>query len=664
MAVTRTSTAAASRNTPTTPLSTSKTIQKGQNSRSITRKRKYDNATCSTSSVKRNMSPGIRLIGGRIYDSENGKTCHQCRQKTLDFSVSCRNFSGNKQCAFHYCHICLLNRYGEKAEEAAVLGCTWKCPSCRGVCNCSRCMKQRGCKPTGILLHTAKANGFSSVSEMLHLEEMKRPEKDEGASSKKRKATNEEPAASSKIGRRKSGLDGKENSICLHRSLKTEGNMKGSMTNKMAKTRKADGKDIFAKRKTKGDATLWKRIIGSTTTFKEADGKDHFARGKTKGDATLQKRIARSSANLREFPKGQEEVNVKADGNLKPNENISRQLSYFKDIDAKEPVNVRSFAAEKTVEDVQLSRKAAADVDVKVSNADIPLPQAAKLTKVANLDFDAEDIGHALQFLEFCEAFGQVLDLKKGQPEFLLQELTCCQNTHRRCDFSLERLHIKLLSMIQHDSENGCTSLKARGRKSWLEALVKQISGCPYISKEFILNCSHLSREGYEKLESSKKLKILTFLCDEALGTSQLRIWIDTKNFESVQERKKAKKMLLHQAKNAKMKLQDEVAKAILLRNGAPLSITEHQNLVSKIKVEICKPLQVVPQSSVVRSDPILSDADGRKFWKLKSHSGEMDVLLQDVSCRDQITTEENWFFYDVHQKADIEKYISSVKEA
>lgn len=51
--------------------------------------------------------------------------------------------------------------------------------------------KQRGCRPTGLLLPTAKANGFSSVSDMLHLKEIRKAEKDEGASSMKRKASNE-----------------------------------------------------------------------------------------------------------------------------------------------------------------------------------------------------------------------------------------------------------------------------------------------------------------------------------------------------------------------------------------------------------------------------------------------------------------------------------------
>ncbi|GAB2303362.1 hypothetical protein Dimus_037353 [Dionaea muscipula] len=115
---------------------------------------------------KRSKCPGIRVVGGRIYDSENGKTCHQCRQKTRDFTAECKYMKKSKPCTLKFCHKCLLNRYGESAEETVAL-VDWHCPKCRGICNCSFCMKKRGCEPTGILVRTAKATGFSSVSQML-----------------------------------------------------------------------------------------------------------------------------------------------------------------------------------------------------------------------------------------------------------------------------------------------------------------------------------------------------------------------------------------------------------------------------------------------------------------------------------------------------------------
>ncbi|XP_047319109.1 cell division cycle-associated 7-like protein [Impatiens glandulifera] len=84
----------------------------------------------------------------------------------MDIMAHCNNMKKDKQCTIQYCHKCLLNRYGEKAEEVSVVE-DWFCPKCRDNCNCSFCMKKRGHKPTGILVHTSKSIGFSSVSEML-----------------------------------------------------------------------------------------------------------------------------------------------------------------------------------------------------------------------------------------------------------------------------------------------------------------------------------------------------------------------------------------------------------------------------------------------------------------------------------------------------------------
>lgn len=46
--------------------------------------------------------------------------------------------------------------------------------------------------------------------------------------------------------------------------------------------------------------------------------------------------------------------------------------------------------------------------DIKV-DVDPPLPPGTILTTVAGIELPPEDIGHALQFLEFCAAFGKVI---------------------------------------------------------------------------------------------------------------------------------------------------------------------------------------------------------------------------------------------------------------
>lgn len=103
------------------------------------------------------------------YDQVDGTSCHQCRQKTIDLKTVCR--SGN--CIGirgQFCGPCLKNRYGESAKEA-IMNPDWVCPPCRGICNCSFCMKKRGRRATGILIHHAKQSGYDNVSSYLGLTE-------------------------------------------------------------------------------------------------------------------------------------------------------------------------------------------------------------------------------------------------------------------------------------------------------------------------------------------------------------------------------------------------------------------------------------------------------------------------------------------------------------
>jgi len=109
---------------------------------------------------KRNANPGVRIQGGRVYDSENGTTCHQCRQKTIEVKAKCTT------CTLYFCPRCLENRYSEKVDESNALG-NWSCPKCRKECNCSNCRKKAGLQATGILANVAKTAGFSSVSDLL-----------------------------------------------------------------------------------------------------------------------------------------------------------------------------------------------------------------------------------------------------------------------------------------------------------------------------------------------------------------------------------------------------------------------------------------------------------------------------------------------------------------
>ncbi|MBA0803113.1 hypothetical protein Gohar_013361 [Gossypium harknessii] len=106
---------------------------------------------------------GYGRDGRRIYDSVKGKTCHQCRQKTLGHRTNC---SKCNMVQGQFCGDCLYMRYGEHVLEANE-NPNWVCPVCRGICNCSLCRQAKGWAPTGSLYRKITKMGFKSVAHYL-----------------------------------------------------------------------------------------------------------------------------------------------------------------------------------------------------------------------------------------------------------------------------------------------------------------------------------------------------------------------------------------------------------------------------------------------------------------------------------------------------------------
>ncbi|KAL3833386.1 hypothetical protein ACJIZ3_008122 [Penstemon smallii] len=106
---------------------------------------------------------GYGKDGKRIYDPVRGKTCHQCRQKTLGHRTHC------SQCNMvqgQFCGDCLYMRYGENVLEANA-NPNWTCPVCRGICNCSLCRQAKGWPATGSLYRKISSLGYKSVAHYL-----------------------------------------------------------------------------------------------------------------------------------------------------------------------------------------------------------------------------------------------------------------------------------------------------------------------------------------------------------------------------------------------------------------------------------------------------------------------------------------------------------------
>lgn len=476
-------------------------------------------------------------------------TCHQCRQKIKGLSVSCNNKKKDKTCRNKFCHRCLWNRYGEQAEEKSVLE-DWNCPKCRGICNCSICMKRRGHQPTGILVHTAKATGFSSVSDMLRVNGPKALV----------------PNKCSKV-----AYEGHEN-------------------NDASDNKPSDGSSSKAEKENSISIDL----------------------------------------NLIPVPSSPDERKKKKMRRMEPN-----------------------------------------DLE------EISLPRGTELINVVGINLPQEDVGHALQFLEFCSAFKEILDLKEGESEYILLELIRGGNGCRGKQSPVIRFHIVLLSLIQKDFENGSPVFSYKsGKSSWLHALKNCASKSQDLSEKLKLDDSNSEADEYESLGSSTRLRLLCFLCDEVLYTVKMRNWIDDQNLKFA-ERLKVLKERVQAAKQKenqlKLKMQDEVAKAIIANNGTHLSPSAQEVVVSEIKSEVDQArAEVLEAKNMVsyeeqscdaaRTEPLISDINGRIYWRLKGYSDDSNLFLQDVGSWDGTVCSEKWYTLDAEQVKEVE-HIRSLRK-
>ncbi|ONK66655.1 uncharacterized protein A4U43_C06F10610 [Asparagus officinalis] len=575
----------------------------------------------SPSKKKRTKDPGVRVKGGRIYDSENGKTCHQCRQKTRDFAAFCKKLKNDKPCTLTFCHKCLLNRYGEKADEVAKLK-NWICPRCRGVCNCSFCMKRKGCQPTGILSHTAKATGFNSVHELLHTEGAG----DIAARVAELNATPKKSPLSNKGSPALKRNRDKENQRVEQNQVKPS---KDGPEKKKAAKRLKCGEDETQMPVSADSGIIESRPTKSYKLKKDANDKEHKF-----SEADKMKHSSKNN-----------------------------------DMGASQDKETVDDAKTKSLPKVQKLKKLAIKDQKEPKKEEIVLPLGSHFTEIAGIELPDKDIGAALQFLEFCNAFSEVLHIKKGQPENVLLDLNGARVKRNRVLTAHVDFNIKLLSLIEKD-------VKKDG-DAWVQTLKRCIEESECKFEGFPLNVLDTGLSGYENLESSQKLKMLNFLCDEVLGTEELRNWIDevAAKFDDGKKEYKEKVFVAKQKeKLLKQKVKDETAKAVLsARGGNPLSLAEFDSLLSKLRAEVEKvrtkvreSIELVPKKNqrfdAVRTDYLIRGNTGQVFWKLIGYNRRSNIILQDIGNVDSFTPYDKWFFYDEEQEKVAEKYVSTLR--
>ncbi|KAH1192966.1 Cell division cycle-associated 7-like protein [Glycine max] len=700
----------------------------------------WDGVAAGGVKPKRSNSRGVRIVGSRIYDSANGKTCHQCRQKTRDFAVSCKNMKNGKPCPINFCHKCLLNRYGENAEEVQQLG-DWTCPKCRNFCNCR---KKRGELPTGQLFHTAKASGFKSVSEMLVSKtaesndlELNKVNKvllsKETTKEKKQKCVNNlssgKVPVSTAVSPMKQIASEKELVVVLSGEIGKENSSDGKLdpvtsqktsTKKSKKTKREELKEISnennvgsaGKKKSlkrpkickevpseeaKGKVNDDTKVCNGVSKKKKVDSNHdtaHVSMDSPEAQAANGLLLFGKVAKGNPFSEVQTQVHRNhgtvfgdpANDSIGPAVTLAPKHYLF---NSKHP-DMKHMLGDNWNNTVLVDGNAGAKFQVGIATfpnvgmnlamqkieEEIPFPPGTELTEILDIELPPEDIGNALQLLEFCRVFGKALDLKKGEADAILRELVRKQNLRRGQNTLVVQFQIRVLTLILTDSGNESPSLTtSNGNNSWLKPLEDLITKSNHILKDFPLDWLQEGVSGYSNLDLSKKLTLLNFLCDEALATDKLRSCIEDKNSRHVEEVKEAKTRIAaakEKEKGLRQKLQNETVKAVL-SNATPLKMEKHDALLKKMKSEVAQAHaevlelkgtipKVKHSSDAMRIEPEFLDNNGQVFWKLKSYNGECAVLLQDIKIQDETATApyEKWFVYGPEKKDEADKYISS----
>nr|GMC59939.1 Zinc-finger domain of monoamine-oxidase A repressor R1 [Ipomoea batatas] len=172
----------------------------------------------------------------------------------------------------------------------------------------------------------------------------------------------------------------------------------------------------------------------------------------------------------------------------------------------------------------------------------------------------------------------------------------------------------------------------------------------------FRVLCCIWKADGFDSLSPQIKTKaietlsVMKFLLTAAAFTERSGIgWMmriqdvlkkgeGIKSKKKFQPRKRRKSVL-------KQKLQDNIAEKIISKNGAPITVSEHDAIVAQVKRETAESsccsagvqrlmvkmyvLSKNQKADAVRTEPIYVDSNGQVLWRLKSYSEKSEILLQ-----------------------------------
>ncbi|PNT67011.1 hypothetical protein BRADI_3g19616v3 [Brachypodium distachyon] len=277
---------------------------------------------------------------------------------------------------------------------------------------------------------------------------------------------------------------------------------------------------------------------------------------------------------------------------------------------------------------------------------EIVLPRGTLLTHIAGVELRPEDVGRAIQFLEFCGSFGEIFQIRKEQAEQILNDITG-DFEDRVVPSLVANLHINLFYVIQEDKEKKPLIYSEDGDK-WIIDIGNYFSESTLKSAELPFGCLKQGLLAYKNLSPSSKLDVLNVPCDETLSSVNLRNLI-VEQVERADERKCEARKKICAATNSGM---DE---EMVLEGGESATNEESNNIISKINeakeikqagMNELNELQDVPRTKLIMVDKAVA------YWKLDGYS--------ELDDKNTMMNESKWFMFTEDEQKVFEDYVTT----
>ncbi|XP_044411787.1 uncharacterized protein [Triticum aestivum] len=316
---------------------------------------------------------------------------------------------------------------------------------------------------------------------------------------------------------------------------------------------------------------------------------------------------------------------------------------------------------------------------------EIVIPRGTLVTCVAGVEMQPEDVGAAIQFLEFCRSFGErnmscksllrlgclegftifvivmhvyasahlIFQIRKGQSEKIVKDITGDRQL-REVSSVVAELHANLLSVIENGNYK---PLKyPRHGDAWIRKLRKYITDSTLHAKDFILEYLSHGLSGYKNLSPSHKLDVLNSLCDEALSSEKLKTRIEARECVARQKIRAA----TEKEKELKER-QNDMAKTM---GGEIAGNDEANNIFCQIKeakeVKQAAMNELEELGCVLRSTPVMVDK-GVAYWKLDGYcNNNTNILRQEFDNEATMKNQDKWFMFSEDEQKVVENHVTT----